>query len=61
MYIFLFIGDPIAFLSWFLNSLHIALNGTKKCDSSIIYSTFQGALRIYTRTLLPIDAVSEII
>ncbi|GIY82446.1 hypothetical protein CDAR_548501 [Caerostris darwini] len=52
-------GDPIAFLSWFLNSLHSALNGTKKRNSSIIYSTFQGALRIYTRTLLPIDASEE--
>ncbi|XP_054707212.1 U4/U6.U5 tri-snRNP-associated protein 2-like [Uloborus diversus] len=52
-------GDPIAFLSWFLNSLHLALNGTKKRNSSIIYSTFQGSLRIYTRTLLPIDATEE--
>ncbi|KFM79751.1 U4/U6.U5 tri-snRNP-associated protein 2, partial [Stegodyphus mimosarum] len=52
-------GDPIAFLSWFLNSLHLALNGTKKRNSSIVYSTFQGSLRIYTRTLLPIDATEE--
>ncbi|CAL1286445.1 unnamed protein product [Larinioides sclopetarius] len=52
-------GDPIAFLSWFLNSLHSALNGTKKPNSSIVYKTFQGALRIYTRTLLPIDATEE--
>ncbi|GFW69833.1 hypothetical protein TNCV_2549481 [Trichonephila clavipes] len=52
-------GDPIAFLSWFLNSLHSALNGTKKLNSSIVYSTFQGSLRIYTRTLLPIDATEE--
>ncbi|KAG8199319.1 hypothetical protein JTE90_011785 [Oedothorax gibbosus] len=52
-------GDPIAFLSWFLNSLHSALNGTKKRNSSVIYSTFQGSLRIHTRTLLPIDATEE--
>ena len=27
-------GDPLDLLAWFLNSLHIALNGTKKRDSS---------------------------
>lgn len=39
------------FLSWFLNALHIALNGTKKKDSSIIYKTFLGNMRIYTRKI----------
>ncbi|KAL0281029.1 UNVERIFIED_CONTAM: hypothetical protein PYX00_002148 [Menopon gallinae] len=48
-------GDPIDFLSWFLNSLHIALNGTKKPDSSIIYKSFLGSMRIYTRKIPPTE------
>ncbi|CAG9783228.1 unnamed protein product [Diatraea saccharalis] len=49
-------SDPIDFLSWFLNSLHMALNGTKKANSSIIYKSFLGHMRIYTRKLPPPDA-----
>ncbi|KAL0896017.1 hypothetical protein ABMA27_012005 [Loxostege sticticalis] len=49
-------SDPIDFLSWFLNSLHMALNGTKKENSSIIYKSFLGHMRIYTRKLPPPDA-----
>ncbi|KAI8429564.1 hypothetical protein MSG28_000185 [Choristoneura fumiferana] len=49
-------GDPVDFLSWFLNSLHMALNGTKKADSSIIYKSFLGHMKIYTRKLPPPDA-----
>ncbi|XP_059060298.1 U4/U6.U5 tri-snRNP-associated protein 2 [Achroia grisella] len=48
-------SDPIDFLSWFLNSLHMALNGTKKPNSSIIYKSFLGHMRIYTRKLPPPD------
>ncbi|KAH0568896.1 U4/U6.U5 tri-snRNP-associated protein 2 [Cotesia glomerata] len=48
-------GDPIDFLSWFLNALHIALNGSKKRDSSIIYKTFLGHMRIYTRKIPPLE------
>ncbi|KAJ8676283.1 hypothetical protein QAD02_012070 [Eretmocerus hayati] len=48
-------GDPVDFLSWFLNALHIALNGTKKKDSSIIYKTFLGHMRIYTRKIPPLE------
>lgn len=48
-------GDPIAFLSWFLNTLHLALNGTKKDNSSIIYKTFRGSMKTYTRKVIPID------
>ncbi|XP_077285561.1 ubiquitin specific protease 39 [Arctopsyche grandis] len=48
-------GDPIDFLSWFLNSLHLALNGTKNASSSIIYKSFLGQMRIYTRKLPPAD------
>ncbi|PZC74949.1 ubiquitin carboxyl-terminal hydrolase 39 [Helicoverpa armigera] len=49
-------SDPIDFMSWFLNSLHMALNGTKKPNSSIIYKSFLGHMRIYTRKLPPADA-----
>ncbi|XP_053601439.1 ubiquitin carboxyl-terminal hydrolase 39 [Plodia interpunctella] len=49
-------SDPIDFMSWFLNSLHMALNGTKKPNSSIIYKSFLGHMRIYTRKLPPPDA-----
>lgn len=48
-------GDPIDFLSWFLNALHRALNGTKKADSSIINRTFLGHMRIHTRKIPPVD------
>ncbi|KAJ9575533.1 hypothetical protein L9F63_007603, partial [Diploptera punctata] len=52
-------GDPIDFLSWFLNALHIALNGTKKRDSSIVYRSFLGSMRIYTRKIPPIELEEE--
>ncbi|XP_039270851.2 ubiquitin carboxyl-terminal hydrolase 39-like [Styela clava] len=42
-------GDPLELLAWFLNSLHVALNGTKKKSSSIITETFQGEMKIYSR------------
>jgi U4/U6.U5 tri-snRNP-associated protein 2 len=45
----------VDFLSWFLNALHLALNGTKKKDSSIIYKTFLGHMRIYTRKIPPLE------
>lgn len=47
-------GDPIDFLSWILNTLHTALNGTKKLSSSIINQTFRGqdcCLLLYTAYL----------
>ncbi|KAF8347030.1 hypothetical protein F5887DRAFT_958990 [Amanita rubescens] len=37
-------GDPVEFLSWLLNRLHKDMGGTKKRNSSIIFSTFQGEL-----------------
>jgi U4/U6.U5 tri-snRNP-associated protein 2 len=46
-------SDPLAFLSWFLNTLHKDLGGTRKKDSSIIYSTFQGELSIETQPIDP--------
>ncbi|KAJ8870239.1 hypothetical protein PR048_029260, partial [Dryococelus australis] len=48
-------GDPVEFLSWFLNALHLALNGTKKPESSIVYRAFLGHMRIYTRKIPPIE------
>ncbi|ODN05096.1 U4/U6.U5 tri-snRNP-associated protein 2 [Orchesella cincta] len=44
-------GDPIIFLSWFLNSLHKALNGSKKVSSSIINKSFMGKMKVYTRKI----------
>ncbi len=58
--ILFFWGDPIEFLSWLLNSLHITLNGTKSPNSSIIYKTFQGNMKIYTRKILPLDLVNSL-
>lgn len=51
-------GDPIEFLSWLLNSLHLTLNGTKNPNSSIIYKTFQGHMRVYTKKIPPVDLVN---
>ncbi|EEC02862.1 ubiquitin specific peptidase, putative [Ixodes scapularis] len=48
-------GDPIDFLSWFLNSLHLALNGTQKRSSSIVYKTFRGGMNIYSRKVVPVE------
>ncbi|XP_046668067.1 U4/U6.U5 tri-snRNP-associated protein 2 [Homalodisca vitripennis] len=48
-------GDPVDFLSWFLNALHLALNGTKKPDSSIIYKSFLGCMRITSRKIPPVE------
>lgn len=51
-------NDPIEYLSWLLNSLHLTLNGTKNPNSSIIYKTFQGQMKIYTKKILPVE-ISE--
>lgn len=48
-------GDPIDFLSWFLNSLHLALNGTQKQNSSIVYKTFRGRMNVYSRKVVPVE------
>lgn len=45
-------SDPVEFLSWFLNNLHLALGGSKtKPYSSIIQKTFQGKLRIESQAI----------
>jgi len=48
-------GDSGQFLPWFLNSLHLALGGTKKKKSSIIYKNFLGSMKIHSRKILPTD------
>jgi U4/U6.U5 tri-snRNP-associated protein 2 len=53
-------GDPVEFLAWLLNSLHLTLNGTKNANSSIIYKAFQGKMKVYTRKIPPIDLVNMI-
>ncbi|KAF9486376.1 spindle pole body protein [Pholiota conissans] len=45
-------GDPVEFLGWLLNRLHKDLGGTKKKDSSIIFRTFQGEVRVETQQVL---------
>jgi len=40
------VGDPLEFLGWLLNTLHQDLGGNRKPSSSIIYSAFQGEIRV---------------
>ncbi|USW57603.1 Putative Zinc finger, UBP-type, Zinc finger, RING/FYVE/PHD-type, ubiquitin specific protease [Septoria linicola] len=45
-------ADPVDFLSWFLNNLHLALGGSKtKPKSSIVQKIFQGALRVESQEI----------
>lgn len=45
-------SDPVEFLSWFLNNLHLTLGGSKtKMLSSIIQKTFQGRLRVESQEI----------
>ena len=45
-------SDPVEFLSWFLNNLHLALGGSRsKPLSSIIQKTFQGKLRMESQAI----------
>lgn len=45
-------ADPVEFLSWFLNNLHLALGGSKtKPHSSLIQKIFQGTLRIESQSI----------
>ena len=45
-------SDPVDFLSWFLNNLHLNLGGSKtKPLSSIIQRTFQGKLRMESQAI----------
>ncbi|RHZ72983.1 hypothetical protein CDV55_108819 [Aspergillus turcosus] len=47
-------SDPVEFLSWFLNNLHLALGGSKKPSStptSVVQAAFQGHLRIESQAI----------
>lgn len=45
-------ADPVEFLSWFLNNIHLALGGSKtKPKSSIIQQIFQGSLKIESQSI----------
>lgn len=47
-------SDPVEFLSWFLNNLHLSLGGSKKpspTPTSVIHSAFQGHLRIESQAI----------
>ncbi|KAK7026172.1 putative mRNA-splicing protein ubp10 [Favolaschia claudopus] len=45
-------GDPVEFLGWLLNRLHKDTGGTKRPKSSIIFTTFQGQLRVENQQVL---------
>ena len=47
-------ADPVDFLSWFLNCLHLALGGSKKpspTPTSVVHATFQGRVRIESQAI----------
>lgn len=45
-------SDPVDFMSWFLNNLHLAVGGSKtKPGSSIIQKVFQGTLKIESQQI----------
>ncbi|KAI5290082.1 hypothetical protein KEM52_000573 [Ascosphaera acerosa] len=49
-------SDPVEFLSWFLNQLHVALGGSRKPSptgkpSSILQQAFQGRLKIESQAI----------
>ncbi|TDL28179.1 cysteine proteinase [Rickenella mellea] len=45
-------GDPAEFLGWLLNKLHKDMGGTKRRNSSVIFSAFQGELRLETQQVV---------
>jgi U4/U6.U5 tri-snRNP-associated protein 2 len=45
-------SDPVEFLSWFLNNIHLALGGSKtKPGSSMIQQVFQGKLKVESQVI----------
>ncbi|KAG2420738.1 hypothetical protein HFD88_000352 [Aspergillus terreus] len=47
-------SDPVEFMSWFLNNLHLSLGGSKKpskTPTSVIQAAFQGHLRIESQAI----------
>ncbi|KAG8818389.1 hypothetical protein FRC18_000126 [Serendipita sp. 400] len=51
-------GDPVDFLGWLLNTLHKDAGGSKRRNSSMIYSAFQGELRLDTQFVTVKDELS---
>ncbi|KAF8899155.1 spindle pole body protein [Infundibulicybe gibba] len=45
-------GDPVEFLGWLLNRLHKDMGGTKRRNSSTIFASFQGELRVENQQIL---------
>ncbi|GMT09097.1 hypothetical protein PFISCL1PPCAC_394 [Pristionchus fissidentatus] len=52
-------GDAAEFMNFLLNTMHSALNGTAKTNSSIVYKTFRGRMRVFTRKVPPVDASED--
>uniref|UniRef100_A0A7E4VDM3 Ubiquitin carboxyl-terminal hydrolase 39 n=1 Tax=Panagrellus redivivus TaxID=6233 RepID=A0A7E4VDM3_PANRE len=52
-------SDANEFLVFLLNKLHEGLNGTRKANSSVIFKTFQGKMRVYSRKVLSVDTTDE--
>ncbi|VDN56204.1 unnamed protein product, partial [Dracunculus medinensis] len=52
-------GDAAEFLNFLLNTLHVALNGTGKTSSSIIYRIFRGRMHEFTRKVIPVETSEE--
>lgn len=47
-------ADPVEFLSWFLNNLHLSLGGSKKpspTPTSVVHAAFQGRVRIESQAI----------
>ncbi|KZF24600.1 cysteine proteinase [Xylona heveae TC161] len=45
-------ADPVDFISWFLNNLHLALGGSKtKPGTSIVQKVFQGKLKVESQQI----------
>ncbi len=45
-------SDPVEFLSWFLNHIHLGLGGSKtKPGSSMVQSVFQGKLKVESQAI----------
>ena len=53
-------ADPVEFLSWFLNNLHLSLGGSKtKPHSSLIQKIFQGTLRVESQNITARASASD--
>ncbi|VDN00959.1 unnamed protein product, partial [Thelazia callipaeda] len=52
-------GDAAEFLNFLLNTLHVALNGTRKTSSSIVYKIFRGRLHEFTRKVIPVETTEQ--